>query len=192
MTLEDTSTLEGLLENVPEFESRQVYLDFCNSLVRAFKSKKGNESASDTEFNRHLRNITHGIGNIIKTGWGGVDIISYDHPEVDKYLVVSSGKFLAFEKHDEKVETLKCEEGAGVLVYRPLEAQARFAKHVGASSQSRYPLQAELIKPGWTITLQPGQEHTIIALSNLLVRENSQDFKGMDQDLIFIYMPLDE
>jgi hypothetical protein len=50
-------------------------------------------------------------------------------------------------------------------------------------------LRAEIIEPGWTRTLQPGQEHTIIALSNLLVRERSTDPRGMDKDLIFIFSP---
>ncbi len=111
---------------------------------------------------------------MIPTSWGGVRVLSYEHPEVEKFLVVDQGRFLAFEKHAEKVETLFGEEGLGVLVYRcELTAQ----------------LRAEFIEPGWTRTLQPGQEHTIIALSNLLVRERSTDPCGMDKDLIFIFSP---
>jgi hypothetical protein len=111
---------------------------------------------------------------VIPTNWGGVHIFSYVHPEVEKFLVVDQGRFLAFEKHSQKVETLFGEEGSGVLVYR-----------CEASGQ----LTAESIGPGWSRTLQPGQEHTIIALSNLLVRERSTDPLGMDKDLIFIFMP---
>lgn len=111
---------------------------------------------------------------VIPTGWGGVHILSYVHPEVEKFLVVDQGRFLAFEKHADKVETLIGEEGLGVLVYR---------------SEGNTQLEAEKISPGWSRTLQPGQEHTIIALSNLLVRERSTDPRGMDKDLIFIFMP---
>lgn len=111
---------------------------------------------------------------MIPTSWGGVHVLSYEHPEVEKFLVVDQGRFLAFEKHAEKVETLFGEEGLGVLVYRcELTGQ----------------LRAEYIEPGWTRTLRPGQEHTIIALSNLLVRERSTDPRGMDKDLIFIFSP---
>jgi hypothetical protein len=125
-------------------------------------------------FREHRDIITAGGDSVIPTSWGGVHVLSYEHPEVEKFLVVDQGQFLAFEKHAEKVETLFGEEGVGVLVYR-CEVTGR--------------LRAETIEPGWTRTLQPGQEHTIIALSNLLVRERSTDPRGMDQDLIFIFTP---
>jgi len=111
---------------------------------------------------------------VIQTGWGGVNITKHEHPQVEKFLVVDSGKFLAFEKHEEKLETLNGREGYGILVFRP-EGESK--------------LVAELIEPGWSRTLKPGQEHTIIALTDLLVFESSVDPKGMDQDLIFIFMP---
>ena len=157
----------------PHFSSQEAYRSYCNGLVAAYRESKPLAPATPT-FAAHINAIAQGGEMVIKTGWGGVDIVSYDHPNVEKFLVVESGKFLAFEKHDEKLETLIGEEGLGVLVYRP----------EGSDS-----LKAEFIQPGWTRTLQPGQEHTIIALSNLLVRETSIDPKGMDKDRIFLYMP---
>jgi len=161
--------------NLPEpvFSSAEAYRGYCHGLVAAYRESKPTAMVTPT-FGGHLSAIAKGGDMVIKTDWGGVDIVSYQHPNVEKFLVVESGKFLAFEKHDEKVETLIGEEGVGVLVYRP----------EGSTS-----LKAEFIQPGWTRTLQPGQEHTIIALSNLLVRERSIDPKGMDKDLIFMYMP---
>jgi hypothetical protein len=125
-------------------------------------------------FARHRDAIRTGGDGVIQTSWGGVDISKHQHPHVEKFLVVDAGRFLAFEKHAEKVETLEGREGYGILVYRP----------EGGST-----LEAEIIKPGWSRTLKPGQEHTIIALTDLLVFEKSVDPKGMDQDLIFIFMP---
>ena len=125
-------------------------------------------------FLKHRSVVSAGGDSVIPTSWGGVHVLSYEHPEVEKFLVVEQGRFLAFEKHAEKIETLFGEEGLGVLVYRcELTGQ----------------LRAEYIEPGWTRTLRPGQEHTIIALSNLLVRERSTDPRGMDNDLIFIFSP---
>jgi hypothetical protein len=125
-------------------------------------------------FDAHRAAIAAGEDAVIPTSWGGVHILSYEHPQVEKFLAVDQGRFLAFEMHAEKIETLLGEEGYGVLVYR---------------CKSSGQLQTETIEPGSTRTLQPGQEHTIIALSNLLVRERSTDPRGMDQDLIFIFTP---
>lgn len=185
MSIEDTGPFRDLLNNVPEFSSCEVFRGFCRSLVSSYNLVNKGLDVEGRSFDEHLSNIKNNRGHIIETSWGGVDILSYVHPNVEKFLVIEAGKYLAFEKHDEKIETLLGEEGFGVLVYRPL------TEEIGDSIKIRPPLKAEIIKPGFSITLQPGQEHTIVALSNLLVREKSQDFKGMDKDLIFIYTPAD-
>lgn len=157
----------------PTFSSQEDYRSYCHGLVAAFR--RGSYAAPPLPtFANHRQAIAAGGDAVIQTGWGGVDITKHQHPAVEKFLVVDAGKFLAFEKHDEKVETLHGREGYGVLVFRPEGSEK---------------LVAEVITPGWSRTLQPGQEHTIIALTNLLVFEQSTDPKGMDQDLIFIYMP---
>jgi hypothetical protein len=157
----------------PRFDSQAAYMSFCTNAVNEYGAT-GSRSPETPTFARHLSNIGQGGEMVIKTPWGGVDIVKHEHPLVEKYLVVQASRFLAFEKHAEKVETLRVDEGVGVLVYRP----------EGASD-----LRAEALTAGYTRTLQPGQEHTIIALSNLLVYESSKDPKGMDKDLIFIYEP---
>ena len=159
----------------PSFDSKEAYRNYCHSVIAAYRSQVVEHPATPT-FGAHLENISKRGDLVIPTSWGGVDIIHRNDPEVEKFLVVQGGSFLAFEKHDEKVETLIGEEGHGVLVYRP---------------EGETALKAEFIRPGWTRTLRPGQEHTIIALSDLLVREKSLDHKGMDKDLIFIFMPTD-
>lgn len=159
----------------PIFSSADEYRSFCHSLIVMYHSS-GIETPVTPTFESHDEAIRGGGAKVISTPWGGVDILTYNHPHVEKFLVVRAGKFLAFERHEEKIETLIVEEGIGVLVYRPFKGTG---------------LKAEVITPGWAITLQPGQEHTIVALSNLLVRERSIDPKGMDNDLIFIFTPED-
>lgn len=156
----------------PEFSNRASYLSYCSEVADQMRI-----DLPTPMFRKHRAVIAAGGDSVIPTSWGGVHVLSYEHPEVEKFLVVDQGRFLAFEKHAEKVETLFGEEGLGVLVY---------------TCEVTGVLRAETIEPGWTRTLQPGQEHTIIALSNLLVRERSTDPRGMDQDLIFIFTPNQE
>jgi hypothetical protein len=154
------------------FGDRSDYLAFCNAVARV--------SHVETEsplFEVLLNRIQSERSDaIIPTPWGGVVIESLRNnaTEVKKNLVVKQGMYLAFEKHDEKVETLSWKEGKGLLVYRSSEEGA---------------LQTAVIEEGFAITLRPGQEHTIIAISNLVVWEESLDPKGMDRDLIFIFEP---
>jgi hypothetical protein len=131
-------------------------------------------SPANPSFSAHLATVEGGGDMVVKTPWGGVDIVKRHDPHIEKFLVVRAGCFLAYEKHDEKIETLFGKEGYGVLVFRP----------VGESE-----LAVEVVKPGFTKTRQPGQEHCLIALTDILVLEHSEDYKGMDQDLIFIYTP---
>lgn len=157
----------------PDFSSEAAYRAYCHGACEDFR-KLAQALPKTPTFSTHREAIAAGGSSVIQTGWGGVHITKHEHPNVEKFLVVDAGKFLAFEKHEQKVETLHGKEGYGILVYRP----------TGATE-----LVAETIRPGWSRTLQPGQEHTIIALTNLLVFETSTDPKGMDQDLIFMYMP---
>ena len=159
----------------PIFSSKEGYRSFCHSIIAMYRSS-GIETPATPTFESRAEAIQGGGAKVISTPWGGVDILTYEHPHVEEVLVVRAGKFLAFERHEEKIETLIVEEGIGILVYRPFDGTG---------------LKAEIITPGWAITLQPGQEHTIVALSNLLVRERSIDPKGMDNDLIFIFTPED-
>jgi len=155
----------------PLFPDRTSYLAYCSEITLNFSRE-----LETPLFKKHREVIAGAGGWVIPTSWGGVHVLSYQHPEVEKLLVVDQGCFLAFEKHAEKTETLFGEEGLGVLVYR---------------CEVTGELRSEFIEPGWTRTLRPGQEHTIIALSNLLVRERSTDPLGMDNDLIFIFSPIE-
>jgi hypothetical protein len=166
-------TVETLPLPQPDFSSRDSYLAFCHKAVELF-AQSGIALPATPTFANHLATVETGGEKVIKTPWGGVDIITRSDPHVEKFLVVKAGRFLAYEKHDEKVETLFGKEGYGVLVFRP---------------EGEIQLVAEVVSPGYERTLKPGQEHCLIALSDLLVLEHSEDYKGMDKDLIFIHMP---
>ena len=104
----------------PVFSSPEEYRSFCHSLIVSYRSS-GIETPVTPTFESHAGAIREGGAKVISTPWGGVDILTYEHPHVEKFLVVRAGKFLAFERHEEKIETLLVEEGIGVLVYRPFE-----------------------------------------------------------------------
>ena len=109
---------------------------------------------------------------IIPTPWGGVVVTQYEHPRVEKYLVIRKGGYLALEQHLEKDEVTEVKEGRGLLLFR---------------KSPDFPLRVVELKPGGKYRFSPGMEHCIIGTEDLLMFERSTDPKGMDQDLIFIY-----
>lgn len=131
-------------------------------------------SAALDQFHSHREHIENGGPKVIPTAWGGVDITFRQDPKVEKFLVVDSGKYLAYEKHTKKEEWMEGREGIGLLLLAP-EPGARPELHS--------------LVPGKTIEIRPEHEHCLIALSNLLVFERSLDHLGMDQDLVFLFMP---
>lgn len=162
------------------FQSESEFNLYCQNAISCWRVSQDLSSLGESErlvehstsFVDELKLIENGGPDVIPTPWGGVTIKKHLPPLVEKYLVVRSGKYLNFEKHEEKIETLEVIEGYGELVYRPLQ------------STSLLPTR---VSPGFKITLEPGQEHCLIAFTNLLVFESSLDHKGMDNDLIFIY-----
>jgi hypothetical protein len=121
-----------------------------------------------------LRRVEEGGPGVIRTGWGGVVIERHEHPEVEKYLVVRKGGYLALEMHEQKDERLEVREGAGVVIWR---------------REGCRPLAVQALHPGNRFHFRAGVEHCLIGTEDLLVYERSTDPKGMDQDLIFLYEP---
>ncbi|MCB0353721.1 MAG: hypothetical protein KDD64_09360 [Bdellovibrionales bacterium] len=145
----------------------------CDSWKRAYPRSLG---VTTGRFERLLRTLERSPEDekVIPTSWGGVVVDRYRHPQVEKFLVVREGRYLALEKHDQKDEYLEVLEGAGVIVWR-------------RSSTSE--LLAEKLLAGTRVHLSPGVEHCIIGTEDLLLYERSRDPKGMDRDLIFLYTP---
>ena len=101
-------------------------------------------------------------------------IVRHEHPNVEKFLVIRQGGYLALEMHEQKDEQLEVREGSGLILSRRVAGQ---------------PLRVEPVAPGDRFHFEPGMEHCLIGTENLLVFERSIDPKGMDQDLVFIYEP---
>jgi mannose-6-phosphate isomerase-like protein (cupin superfamily) len=160
--------------NFPEkISSASEFNSLCKILISALKTS-GQKQGPNTKFAELSAQISENGANIIQTPWGGVVIKIHEHPHVEKYLVVNAGKYLAFEKHEKKVEQIEVQEGRGIIIYRKTPAS---------------PLIVGFIKPGSKLNFPPGHEHCIIAIEPLVAYEISEDYKGMDQDLIFIYLP---
>jgi len=157
----------------PDFSTSESYNLFCKQASVLWHAAGGLNTAS-VAFVREREYLISSSDQVIKTSWGGVHVTSHKHPHVEKYLIVDSGKYLAFEMHEEKTETLSHVAGDGILVMRNMNSND---------------LEAIPVTEDFSITLLPGQEHCLISLNNLLVFERSTDPKGMDQDLIFIHCP---
>ena len=166
---------EYLGANPPRFDSNEGFNTWCRNVTAAFKGAQHLAGAQGEEFAARLAAIAKGGEKVIRTPWGGVDIEERNDPHVEKYLVVRAGHYLAYESHELKEEHLDVRAGSAVLILcRKGDRQ----------------MSAQVLEQGATVSLNPGDEHCLIALSDLLVFETSEDHKGMDQDLVFRYEPV--
>jgi hypothetical protein len=156
-------------------DSQESFNRYCREACRLW-SGHFSRALSDTSalFAELLDRINRRDKGTIQTSWGGVVVVLHEHPQVEKYLVVRKGGYLALETHEKKDERLQVKEGTGLILSRR-----------GASQ----PLTVEVLAPGERFHFEPGMEHCLIGTENLLVFERSVDPKGMDQDLVFIYVP---
>jgi hypothetical protein len=169
------AVLASELSKQAQIDSRASFNRYCREACRLwnehFSAGVGKTSAKFTEL---LKRIAQGGDGVIPTPWGGVVVTVYEHPRVEKYLVIRQGGYLALETHEKKDERLEVSEGAGVILSRRAVDQ---------------PLSVQALAPGDQFHFEPGMEHCMIGTENLLVFERSTDPKGMDQDLVFIYEP---
>lgn len=145
---------------------------FCRDLIvamRRINSRPGHPATFDARMQRVLN-----IQENIRTPWGGVDIVLRKDPEIEKFLIIKGGTWLAYEKHSEKQESLVLSEGMAILLHR----------RAGADE-----IDCDILEAGTPRYLAPGEEHCLIAVNDALVFEKSLDFKGMDNDLIFLQSP---
>jgi len=163
------------LQRLGPIDSREHFNSYCREACRLWTQEveKGRHARSQL-FNELLDKIQQHKEATISTLWGGVVVTLYEHPRVEKYLVIERGHYLSLEKHDEKIENLEVLEGAGLLLWRTSPGPE---------------LEVEAIAPGSRFHFTPGIEHCLIGTEDLLVFEKSTDPKGMDKDLIFIYEP---
>lgn len=162
------------LDALPPINSQATFNRYCQAACDLWNQLAAKQERNYVRYSDLLQKIDQRDADTIPTSWGGVVITKHQHPQVEKYLVIKKGGYLALETHAEKQEHLKVEEGAGLLLWR---------------QQKDQPLRVELLVLGASYSFSPGMEHCIIGTEDLLILEHSQDYKGMDQDLIFIYTP---
>jgi hypothetical protein len=162
------------LSALSPINSRESFNRYCRKACCLWNDAFPNGIGETEQFAKLLNRIERANDGVIRTGWGGVVITLHEHPRVEKYLVVRKSGYLALEMHEKKDERLEVREGAGLILWRPANEQL---------------LAIEVLQPGAEFHFQPGMEHCIIGVEDLLVFELSIDPKGMDQDLIFIYEP---
>jgi hypothetical protein len=163
------------LNDLSPIDSEETFNRYCREACRLwtshFRNRVGKTSPRFTEL---LEKIERRGEGVIKTDWGGVVVTLHEPPQVEKFLVIRKGGYLALEMHEQKDERLEVKEGAGLVLWRrPNEST----------------LTLEPLTAGSEFHFEPGMEHCLIGTEDLLVFERSIDPKGMDQDLIFIYEP---
>jgi mannose-6-phosphate isomerase-like protein (cupin superfamily) len=165
------------MRRLPAIDSQASFNEVCKAVCTIWrKHYPAGRGSTSSVFQRLDRQIAQGAieNQVIQTAWGGVVVTRHQHPEVEKFLVVHQGGFLALEKHAEKDELLEVKEGAGVLLWRDGGEQT---------------LAVHELQPGDTFHFMPQVEHCVIGTENLLLFERSTDPLGMDQDLLFVYTP---
>jgi len=175
-----TSKSHGLIHDIdrlPSIDSQASFNEVCREVCRIWRKHYPEGQRSETpEFQRLAQQIVAGAidNQVMPTSWGGVVVTRHQHPDVEKFLVIRQGKFLALEKHAEKDEKLEVKEGGGILLLRDGCEQT---------------LAVHELQPGDTFHFKPEMEHCVIGTEDVLIVERSTDPLGMDQDLVFIYTP---
>ena len=179
-SLAGDSSVQGLVDGMrrlPVIDSQAAFNDVCREVCSLWRTHfprgRGTTTSDYERLNSKIAGNSSRDG-VIPTSWGGVVVLRHKHPEVEKFLVVRQGAYLALEKHAEKDEYLEVKEGAGILLWRDTGAKC---------------LSVHELRSGDTYRIQPCEEHCIIGTEDLLISESSVDPLGMDQDLLFIYTP---
>jgi mannose-6-phosphate isomerase-like protein (cupin superfamily) len=163
------------LTAISSIDSTETFNRYCREACRLWHNIFSVPVGETTSrFTKLMDQIERRDQDVIKTKWGGVVITRHEGPNVEKFLVIRQGGYLALEMHEDKVENLEVLEGAGLILWRRAMEQT---------------MTVEPLKPGAQFHFEPGMEHCLIGTENLLVSERAIDPKGMDQDLIFIYEP---
>lgn len=114
---------------------------------------------------------------IEKTRWGGVSIKKVDTEKdfVQKLLLVKQYGILGFEVHKRKREKLCVKEGFCLLL----------SLQHSSKQWKKGLVTIALGATGKRVTLEPGDEHGIIALTNCVIEETSTNHLD---DLVYIFL----
>ena len=160
----------------PHISEAPQFRKVCAGLIDLWADSKVAEfSFASEQFKYFMNQIEVGGDNVVRTPCGGLVIKAREDPYVARHLLVRGAKFMDFERHSLKEEHITVREGCGFVLHR----------------QGNMPsVRVVPLEPGVSIDFAPGEEHCVAAFSDLLIFEESKDYKGMDQDIQIIFSAL--
>lgn len=168
------SRLQAFINKTHTASSEKVYNEFIHKLVTILKKERIRNSSR--LFEKEIKGLTIASPLIEPTVWGGVSIKKVDTTKdfVQKLLLIKQYGILGFEIHKKKLEKLYILKGTCLL----LSSQHK------KTSWQKGQVTIALGKAGSKATLEPGDEHGIIALTNCVIEETSTNHLD---DLLYIF-----
>lgn len=168
--------LTELLSATPAIESEVAYNAMLSTIIDVIKKHDAIFQIPSELFKKEIEPIRAKKSLTEPTPWGGVSLkkVDVEKDYIQKLLVIGKYGILGFEIHKYKHEHLKVLEGICLFIHS-VHNDMKWKEGV---------INMSLVKPGDTITLLPGDEHGMIALTDCVVEETSTNHLD---DLIFIY-----
>lgn len=170
------SDLTALLSSTPAIESEEAYNAMLFSMNEVIKKHDMLFQAPSPLYTKEIEPIKAKKALTEPTPWGGVSLkkVDVENDYIQKLLVIGKYGILGFEIHDYKHEHLNVLEGLCLFIHS-VHNDSNWKEGV---------INVSLVKPKDTITLLPGDEHGMIALTDCVVEETSTNHLD---DLIFIF-----
>jgi hypothetical protein len=167
--------LQTILVETQEITSEKSYNALITHVINLAKQYPLPKNQGSL-FAKELKEGTKDYPLSESTPWGGVPLkqVNVDKDYIRKLLVVKQYGILGFEIHKQKLEKLKVLEGMCLLISSQHERK----------NWEKGRVSIQLGKPVDKVTLQPGDEHGIIALTNCVIEEESTNHLT---DLTYIF-----
>lgn len=168
--------LTQLLSTHRPVETEIEYNKFLMDLFVVIKHHEDQFTVTSPLYDKEIGPIRAKKALTESTAWGGVALkkVDVDENYVRKLLVVGKNGILGFEIHEFKHEHLEVIEGICLFIH---------SVHANKDWKEGK-VNLSLVQRGDTITLLPGDEHGIIALTDSVVEETSTNHLD---DLIFLF-----
>lgn len=156
--------LHELLANTKPIANETAYNHLLQHIITLAKTYPENKTQGPL-FQKEIKEAIRPYPLSEPTVWGGVVLkhIDVEKNSIRKLLIIKQYGILGFERHKKKIEKLNVLEGACILI-------------------TAHSLTLATI--GDKITLHPGDEHGIIALTNCVIEEKSTNHLD---DLTYIF-----
>jgi hypothetical protein len=176
-----SSDIEHILKKVADcienytVSNEKQYNQMLEALFSILKKNNASKSAG-LFFGKEIGAINALKPLTEKTVWGGVALKKIDVSKdfIQKLLVIRQYGILGFEIHKHKLEKLKVLEGECLFIY---------SNHY-QKGWRKGNVFVQYANQGDKLTLQPGDEHGMIAMSNCVIQEISTNHLD---DLVYIF-----